>query len=754
MTTFRLLTPEEIKNKSVDCIALHGEQCEMTDYAVVLGGYATSSPLPENIPNKQSTYWLGGDSAIGDDGFLIGTIIPQVSVPMLERADSRRPGIRPVVKFSEIASKAKTYKDGIETIAEYGNYPQTAMTKEFSQMLENKYYNNELKQTKNIYTIDTHSTFDIRDSFSPKNVFEYEYNGERYVRIERQPNNYIANLSDGRKVEDHEVYWFKVEPVKWYVDEKNDLAVAQKALVAGIPYKDPDVKINSYTQSTIHQYLNQEFKKQIENGINKIEIAKKIFEASKNDFSSLIRTRGRDYYRRNMVIKVEENDDEFNAKVSGSNGEIYDVNLKYEHGGAKYNCSCPCKYPCKHVYATMLDIISENKNNNHQNGYTNTSSNTYLATQAQNQTINNQVSTTQQSTEQNTLEQKTTEPIQDIPKRDNPYNLNSEEVDEEEILKGAIEADLAVFLHGRSSEGKSARVKAIDPDCTIIYLRNATPESLNGKSVYDPNTGVMKNIKPTWLEKLEAKCAAEPDDIHIVFFDEITNALPSIQGMAFNIILDKEVNGNWKLPENARIVAAGNEMSDSLSANKLAEPLYNRFVHVYIETTVEKWLKWASEHNIHPAIYSYIASTQGKNLRTPFTGEKPNADPRKWEMASKLLYKTNNPHMLRGLLGKEVTDEFIKFCQKPIITIKDVLEGNYTDSELRNMNLSEKNATAYGLSQVSEEHLDEVRYFVTKLGAETTELFDTLWLHQDLSRLERLQEAILENRQRIFTKTK
>ena len=338
--------------------------------------------------------------------------------------------------------------------------------------------------------------------------------------------------------------------------------------------------------------------------------------------------------------------------------------------------------------------------------------------------------------------------------RKNPYNLNSEEVDEEEILKGAIEADLAVFLHGRSSEGKSARVKAIDPDCTIIYLRNATPESLNGKSVYDPNTGVMKNIKPTWLEKLEAKCAAEPDDIHIVFFDEITNALPSIQGMAFNIILDKEVNGNWKLPENARIVAAGNEMSDSLSANKLAEPLYNRFVHVYIETTTEKWLKWASEHNIHPAIYAYIATTQGKNLRTPFTGEKPNADPRKWEMASKLLYKTNNPHMLRGLLGKEVTDEFIKFCQKPIITIKDVLEGNYTEYELRNMNLSEKNATAYGLSQVSEEYLDEVRFFVTKLGSETTELFDTLWLHRDPSRLERLQEAILENRERLFQKTK
>ena len=49
---------------------------------------------------------------------------------------------------------------------------------------------------------------------------------------------------------------------------------------------------------------------------------------------------------------------------------------------------------------------------------------------------------------------------------------------------GTIESNISVFLHGRSSEGKSARVKQIDSDCEIIYMRNATQESLNGKSVY------------------------------------------------------------------------------------------------------------------------------------------------------------------------------------------------------------------------------------------------------------------------------
>lgn len=112
----------------------------------------------------------------------------------------------------------------------------------------------------------------------------------------------------------------------------------------------------------------------------------------------------------------------------------------------------------------------------------------------------------------------------------------------------------------------------------------------------------MIDVKPSWLKKLEEKCEKEPDKLHIVFFDEITNALPSIQGISFNIVLDREVNGIWKLPENARIVAAGNDIEDSLAANQLAEPLFNRFAHVYIKTTLEGWLKWASE-KIHTQQY-------------------------------------------------------------------------------------------------------------------------------------------------------
>lgn len=344
-------------------------------------------------------------------------------------------------------------------------------------------------------------------------------------------------------------------------------------------------------------------------------------------------------------------------------------------------------------------------------------------------------------------------------RKQNPYGFNFDGVSEEDIIRGAVESNVSVFLHGRSSEGKSARVKQLDPDCEIIYMRNATPDSLNGKSVYNAATGEMIDVPPTWYSKVKEKCEAEPDKIHIIFFDELTNALPSIQGMAFNIVLDGEVNGKWNLPPNARIVAAGNDLNDSLAANQMAEPLFNRFAHVYINTTVDSWLKWAStpkekyerldykeeepEAKIHPSVYAYIAykSYSGHDvLRTPYTGDKPNADPRKWEMASKLLYKTKQPEMLRALIGDDLTRDFIAFARQQVISVEDVINHNYSSRDLE-MDVSQKFATAVGLSSVDDEHFEVVRDFMKQVGAEPRAAFESMWTHGDDRRLEKLAEV-------------
>ena len=325
----------------------------------------------------------------------------------------------------------------------------------------------------------------------------------------------------------------------------------------------------------------------------------------------------------------------------------------------------------------------------------------------------------------------------------NPYGLNFNEVSEEDIIKGSLDSGLSVFLHGQSSEGKSSRVKAIDPDCEIIYLGSTTLDMFVGKSVYNANTGKADVIKPYWLERLEEKCEKEPERIHIVFLDELTNAFPSVQSYAYNLVLDKKLNGMWQLPENARIVAAGNDMEDSIAAHQMPEPLFNRFVHVYIKTSVRSWLKWASDNNIHPAIYGFIAYKKDESLRTKYDGVKPNADPRKWEMASKMLYATGSPEMLRGLVGEDVTREFIQFCKQNIITLNDVINDNYSDREINALNVSEKYATTMNLTQVDEKNFEKVRNFTKRLGEEFYSLFKSMWIHNDDARLKLIAEARL-----------
>ena len=349
-------------------------------------------------------------------------------------------------------------------------------------------------------------------------------------------------------------------------------------------------------------------------------------------------------------------------------------------------------------------------------------------------------------------------------KNGNPYTLNFTEVSEEDIIKSALEGNVSIFLHGKPGCGKSDRVKQLDPDFIELNLSHLDPELLDGLA--GEKDGKAVHIEPPWLEELKAKCQEEPEKIHILFLEELTNASPMMQAKAYGIALDKKVAGRWKLPENARVVAAGNELEDSLVANEIAEPLYDRFAHVNIETNAESWLEWAAtpesiyerldyqkedkqRPKIHPAIYAYISNRGDEVLRTPYNREKPepHADPRRWKMASDMLYASNNPNTLKAIVGENLTRDFVSFCTIPTITIEDVLQGNYTEEDL-NLDIGRKLATVAGLVAVDETDMPEVRKFVKKLGPEMLKKFEAQWTHGNIERLEQLQEIIMEEQEK------
>ena len=615
----------------LDIIKKYGTKVAITDFAILLGGFVSSSYYSSdgnNLENRTGYHWTRSSDNDGDV-----RAVASAGNRDPEYVAKRTGAVRPALLSSSICNAPNGVRgsSGILEI-QYGNYPQQVAESRLSATLEQEYQSRRLNQTGKSYTTDSRKYNDYNNGFQAQQHQEYEYQGKKYVRV--QANLYTENsneqtLSDGRKVKNGDAVWVEVQPITWQIDERTKTALAKKCLVAGVRfYKQRGKWYGNWNNTEMKQFLETHFAK---------------------------------------------------------------------------------------------DMVA---------------SSTYA--------YSDQPADSKEAIEQ--------------AKKTNPYNFDFRGVSEEDIIRGSVESGVAVFLHGQSSEGKSARVKQLDPDLEIIYLRNATPDSLNGKSVYNPETGGMIDVPPTWYKKLKQKCDDESDKIHIVFFDEITNALPAIQGMAYNIVLDREVNGVWKLPDNARVVAAGNDYNDSLAANQLAESLFNRFAHVYIQTSVDDWLKWAMtsdnkrekldfeeekpERKIHPSVYAYIAFKREQALRSQYTGERPNADPRKWEMASLLLYKTGQPEMLRGLIGDDITRDFVGFCNQQVITLQDVLDDNYSDADFQ-MNTDQKWATTVGLSYVEDKDVEKVRGFVTRLNPELVAIFDSLWTHGDEKRLEKVAELRL-----------
>ena len=645
--------------------------------------------------------------------------------------DSIYGGGRPAIKYSTIKDEASPIKEDPKVsgskIVTYGEAPQTVVKKDDDTNLEHEFVAGTLKSTGKFYEFKTPSTYE--------KFIEYEYNNKKYIRIKFKNKTTPDHLlSSGHYSSIGEVFWVKVEPVEWLVDEKKDIALAKKILFAGVEFdinceeyiNFQKVYTGKYRTSIIKQFLDECFTPWV--------IDQKTLAKITNGNATTVKKKT-NTSRKTANKKINNNSQKgvssslpvTSSKPSESSQEIKEL---YDEFIKKISEQFPdIDFDSKELSPELKSALNGYKqmyNSQHQ-----------------------EIEPTKPNIKNNNKPAR----------KQNPYDFSFEQVEEEDIIEGTVRSGVPVFLHGKSSDGKSARVKQLDPDCVIIYMRNATPDSLNGKSVYNASNGEMIDVPPTWFIKIKEKCEKEPNKIHILFFDELTNALPSIQGMAFNIILDGEVNGKWKLPANARIVAAGNDLNDSLAANQMAEPLFNRFAHVYIETTVDSWLRWASTPmekyerldykedvlpaKIHPAVYAYIAyrSFTGYDvLRTKYNGEKPNADPRKWEMASKILYRTKKPDMLRALIGKELTEDFKEFAKQQVISVDDVINGRYSNSELYVMDVSKKFAIAVGLSSVDDEHFEIVREFMKKVGAEPRAAFESMWARGNNKRLERLAE--------------
>ena len=203
----------------------------------------------------------------------------------------------------------------------------------------------------------------------------------------------------------------------------------------------------------------------------------------------------------------------------------------------------------------------------------------------------------------------------------------------------AMKKKRPIFLWGPPGIGKSEVVEQITnnlPNSHLIDIRLSLwePTDIKGIPYFDSNSGTMVWGAPSELPS--AEMAAKYDNI-VLFLDEMNSAAPSVQAAAYQLILNRRV-GQYKLPDNVMIVAAGNRDADKGVTYRMPAPLANRFIHLELAVSFDDWFAWAVDNNVHKDVVGYLQFSK-KDLYDfdPKSPSRSFATPRSWTFVSELL---------------------------------------------------------------------------------------------------------------------
>ncbi len=137
----------------------------------------------------------------------------------------------------------------------------------------------------------------------------------------------------------------------------------------------------------------------------------------------------------------------------------------------------------------------------------------------------------------------------------------------------------------------------------------------------------------------------------ILFLDEITSAPPAVSAAAYQLILDRRL-GEYQVPDNWAIFAAGNRQGDRGVTYTMPAPLANRFSHFEVDVHLDDWVAWAYANGIDERVIAFLRFRP--ELLFDFDpAHNPVAfpSPRSWEFAHRGLQKfEDHAELLQGTL--------------------------------------------------------------------------------------------------------
>lgn len=259
-----------------------------------------------------------------------------------------------------------------------------------------------------------------------------------------------------------------------------------------------------------------------------------------------------------------------------------------------------------------------------------------------------------------------------------------------------------LFIWGAPGIAKSSVVEQVADELNYklidIRLTQMEPTDLRGIPVpfkSDDGKAYVEWAIPALLPKRdEGKRTATVTDSFgkeyagaIILLDELPNAAPSVQAGSYQLVLDGAL-GEYYVPDNVIVMAAGNRDTDKGATFKMPTPLQNRFTHVEMTVDFNDFQTFALNTGFHPAVVGYLTAFKHELFQFEATSASRGfPTPRSWEMVSDILRGDPNiPEVVQmgliaGSVGDGIAVKFLEYRKNAgnLPDAGDILEGKVTD---------------------------------------------------------------------------
>jgi len=275
-----------------------------------------------------------------------------------------------------------------------------------------------------------------------------------------------------------------------------------------------------------------------------------------------------------------------------------------------------------------------------------------------------------------------------------------------------------LFLWGPPGLGKSSVAEQVADELNLklidIRLTQMEPTDLRGIPVpfkSDDGKAFVEWAIPALLPKRDAgsRISTLKDELSgrvydgaIILLDELPNAAPSVQAGSYQLVLDGAL-GEYTVPDNVIVMAAGNRDTDKGATFKMPTPLLNRFTHIEVRSDFEDFQTFALQTGFHSGVVGYLTAFKHELFQFEATSASRGfPTPRSWESVSDILRGDPNlPEavqmaLIAGAVGDGIAVKFLEYRKNAanLPAASDVLDGKVTTLPKADISLSYALTTA------------------------------------------------------------